>query len=154
MEETLGLNLAGAYKPLFGEPKHGDWPDIFVLMPFSDDLNPLFEDHIKKVGVMLKRTVGRADDFFKTGVIIGDIWSALYHCSVVIAECTGRNPNVFYEIGIAHTLGRDTILMAQSIDDIPFDLRHLRVIVYKFTPRGMLDFEHSPIATFGAMKWM
>jgi hypothetical protein len=45
---------------------------------------------------------------------------------VVICDCTGRNPNVFYEIGIAHTLGREVILITQNPEDIPFDLRHLR----------------------------
>ncbi|WP_217989549.1 hypothetical protein [Sphingomonas lenta] len=49
---------------------------------------------------------------------------------VVICDCTGRNPNVFYEAGIAHTLGREVILITQNGQDIPFDLRHLRYIPY------------------------
>ena len=48
----------------------------------------------------------------------------------MIADCTGRNPNVFYEIGIAHTLGRDVILITQNEADVPFDLRHLRYVQY------------------------
>jgi hypothetical protein len=49
---------------------------------------------------------------------------------VVICDCSGRNPNVFYEAGIAHTLGREVILITQADTDIPFDLRHLRYVRY------------------------
>lgn len=49
---------------------------------------------------------------------------------IVVCDCTGRNPNVFYEAGIAHTLGREVILITQNGHDIPFDLRHLRYIPY------------------------
>jgi hypothetical protein len=56
---------------------------------------------------------------------------------VVIADCTGRNPNVFYEIGIAHTLGREVILITQNNADIPFDLRHLRYVQYLNNGEGL-----------------
>jgi hypothetical protein len=72
---------------------------------------------------------------------MGDVWSAINAAKVIVADCTGRNPNVMYEIGLAHAIGRHTILISQSIDDVPFDLRHLRVIVYDYTPRGMREFE-------------
>jgi hypothetical protein len=55
---------------------------------------------------------------------------------VVICDCTGRNPNVFYEIGIAHTLGREVILITQNPEDIPFDLRHLRYVRYLNNAEG------------------
>ena len=70
-----------------------------------------------------------------------NIWSAIYASHLVIADCTGRNPNVFYEIGIAHTLGRPVILTAQNNDDVPFDIRHIRYIHYNLTPRGIKEFE-------------
>jgi hypothetical protein len=44
---------------------------------------------------------------------------------------------VFYETGIAHTVGKEVILITQTIDDVPFDLRHLRCIVYEYTPKGI-----------------
>jgi len=56
---------------------------------------------------------------------------------VVICDCTGRNPNVFYEIGIAHTLGREVILITQIDADIPFDLRHLRYVTYLNNGEGL-----------------
>ena len=55
---------------------------------------------------------------------------------VVICDCTGRNPNVFYEIGIAHTLGREVISITQNPEDIPFDLRHLRYVHYLNNAEG------------------
>ena len=56
---------------------------------------------------------------------------------MVICDCTGRNPNVFYEIGIAHTLGREVILITQADADIPFDLRHLRYVRYLNNGEGL-----------------
>ena len=60
--------------------------------------------------------------------------------SVVICDCSDRNPNVFYEIGIAHTLGREVILITQSEADIPFDLLHLRYVRYLNNPEGRTAF--------------
>lgn len=57
--------------------------------------------------------------------------------SVVICDLTGKNANVFYEAGIAHSLGKDVILITQSADDVPFDLRHLRYIQYLNNGEGL-----------------
>lgn len=43
---------------------------------------------------------------------------------------TDRNPNVFYELGLAHAISKPVILISKSIDDVPFDLRSIRVLVY------------------------
>lgn len=137
-----GHNLS--VKPMFGEPLSGHaraWAQIFVAMPFLDTLRPVFTDHIKKVCDELGLTCKRGDDFFTTNRIMDDVWSAIYHADLCIVDCTERNPNVFYELGIAHTLGRKAVLIAQTIDDIPFDVRDRRVIVYNYTPAGMQEFE-------------
>jgi nucleoside 2-deoxyribosyltransferase len=65
--------------------------------------------------------------------------------SLTVADCTGRNPNVFYEIGLAHALGKPVILITQNSEDIPFDVTHIRYIQYEFTPRGMERFEQKLI---------
>jgi hypothetical protein len=127
--------------PMFGYDTSPELKsDVFVLMPFSNELQPIYEDHIRVVSGELNLTVARADDFFSSRSIMSDIWSAIYNSRIIIADCTGRNTNVFYEIGIAHTLGRPTILISQNIEDVPFDLRHIRCIVYQYTPRGMREF--------------
>ena len=127
---------------ILGPPVHrGDWPDALVLMPFAAVLQPIYKTHIKRVATRLNVRVGRADDFFGTAAIMQDIWSAIHGAKIVLADCTGRNPNVFYEIGLAHAIGRHTILISQSLDDVPFDLRYLRVIRYEYTSPGMRTFE-------------
>ncbi|HEX6899223.1 MAG TPA: hypothetical protein VF789_05895 [Thermoanaerobaculia bacterium] len=117
--------------------------DAFVLMPFSADLAPVYEDHIKSVASKLGLSIARADDFFTTNAIVSDIWAGIFQSKIIIADCTGRNPNVFYEIGIAHTLGKPVILITQSLADVPFDLRYRKCLEYELTPRGMAKFEES-----------
>jgi hypothetical protein len=128
---------------VFGPPVPSNrWPEVFVAMPFLKEIDPIYRDHITEVVKnKLKKSLGRADDFYTNHEIMKDVWSAIYYSEAVIADCTGRNPNVFYEIGIAHTLGRKTVLIAQQIDDIPFDVRHIRSIIYEYTPRGVREFE-------------
>jgi hypothetical protein len=56
---------------------------------------------------------------------------------LMACDLTGKNGNVFYEAGIAHSLGKDVILITQSADDVPFDLRHLRYIQYLNNGEGL-----------------
>jgi hypothetical protein len=152
LREVLGISLTELaahdlesslrVSPLFGLPREkGYHYDICVLMPFRPELQPVYEDHIKRVASDLRVTVARADDFFTDRAVMEEIWAAIAKARVLIADCTGRNPNVFYEIGIAHTLGKPVILVTQDGADVPFDLRHRRHIEYQFTPRGMSEFE-------------
>ena len=87
--------------PFFGLPKKeqiGERYDLFVLMPFTNDLKPVYEDHIKNVAAALNLKAKRADDFFTADAVMRNIWSAIYTSHLVIADCTGRNPNVFYKL--------------------------------------------------------
>lgn len=130
--------------PIFGTPlavSQINWPDIFVLMPFTASMKTVYDVHILEAAKKLGLSCKRGDDFFSSQSVIDEIWGAIYHSKVCIADCTGRNPNVFYELGIAHTLGRPCILTAQSLNDIPFDVRHRRVIIYTQTPEGLIEFE-------------
>jgi hypothetical protein len=130
-------------EPSFGRPRPGDWPEAFVIMPFQETLRPIYEEHILPVARSLDLTCKRGDDFYSDDTIMDEVWSAIYHSKVCIAECTGLNANVFYEMGIAHTLGRSCILIAQSIEDLPFDIRHRRIIVYENTSSGLRKFRDS-----------
>jgi hypothetical protein len=102
----------------------------FMLMPFTDDLTSVYRDIIRPTMEENGIRIQRGDDFFTHGSVMGDVWKRINLADFLIADLTGRNPNVFYELGIAHTLGKPVILLSQSIDDIPFDIRHQRVIVY------------------------
>jgi hypothetical protein len=102
---------------------------VSVMMPFD----PRFDDAYTAVQASvtaLNMRCLRADDIWVNDAIVQDIVSLINRSRVIVCDCTGRNPNVFYEVGIAHTLGRDVILITQSEADIPFDLRHLRYVTY------------------------
>lgn len=72
----------------------------------------------------------KADDIFTPTAIMEDIWEYINKSRLIVADVTGKNPNVFYELGIAHTIGKDVIILTQNEDDVPFDLKHLRYIKY------------------------
>lgn len=119
-------NPALLVRPNFGIPDgQRSTPSIFVLMPFSKDLEPIYSTHISRVAKRLALTLGRADDFFTAHAVMTDVWTAIPRAAILVADCTGRNANVFYEIGIAHTVGRPVVLITQNESDVPFDLRHL-----------------------------
>ena len=115
--------------------------DVFVIMPFNEKFKPIYDDHIKRVCTNMSLSCKRADDIFTSQSVMKDIWNHIYNAKMVICDCTNKNPNVFYELGVAHTIGKDVILLTQSEDDIPFDIKHLRYIKYEYTPRGMSKFK-------------
>lgn len=108
----------------------------FVLMPFKDELQEIYEDCIKKAIEDLDMFCERADDIFHNKSIMEVIWTQICSSEIIIADLTGKNPNVFYEVGIAHAIGKEVILITQDEQDVPFDLRHLRYIRYQVTKRG------------------
>ena len=126
---------------IWGKPSKELRTQIFVIMPFSDVVNSVFEDHIQKVCRKIGYECKRADDIFLPNNVMHDVWSMIYNSNVIICDCTGRNPNVFYELGIAHTLGKNVICITQNHEDIPFDIKQIRYIKYDYTKRGMKAFE-------------
>ena len=100
-----------------------------AMMPFDAGFNPVYES-IRQASENAGLRCRRADDIWENAAIIQDVVALIDRSRIVVCDCTGRNPNVFYEAGIAHTLGREVILITQSEHDIPFDLRHLRYIRY------------------------
>lgn len=103
----------------------------FVMMPFSSPLGNyyelIYEPAIKKAGL---KPVRADDDIFGTGKIMDQVWSGITNAKVLVAELTTRNPNVFYELGLAHALKKPVVLVSSNEEDVPFDLHHIRVIYY------------------------
>ncbi len=83
----------------------------------------------------------RADDIWVESAVVQDVFSLLVRSHIVVVDFTGRNPNVMYETGIAHTLGRPVIPISQSLDDVPFDLRHHRVLKYLPNAEGLTSMQ-------------
>ncbi len=102
----------------------------FVLMPFDPEFDAIFNDLIKPTLEEVGYTVTRADSILNQQNILKDIVRGIAEADIVIADLTSLNANVFYEIGIAHTLQIPTVLLSQSSEDIPFDLKPYRVITY------------------------
>jgi hypothetical protein len=110
-------------------------PDVkdicFTIMPFGGYFDSYYEsiymEAIKNCGLEPRR----ADDLFRPSSIVSDIWELTKNCKIILADLSGKNPNVFYELGLAHAITKPAILITQSMDDVPFDLRGLRIIVYE-----------------------
>lgn len=90
-------------------------------------------------------------DIFSVNNVVHDIWSAICGAKLIIGDCTGRNPNVFYELGIAHTLGKPIVLTTQHSHDVPFDVSHVRYLQYDPTVAGMRQFGRALTETIQAL---
>jgi hypothetical protein len=106
-----------------------------AMMPFEAGFNAVYES-IRQAADNVGLRCRRADDIWENAAIIQDVVALIDRSRIVVCDCSGRNPNVFYEAGIAHTLGREVILITQSDHDIPFDLRHLRYVRYLNNAEG------------------
>ena len=110
---------------------------VSVMMPFDAQYLDVY-NCLRTTADSLSLRCRRADEIWENPAVIQDIVSLIDKSRIVICDCTGRNPNVFYEIGIAHTLGREVILITQNAADIPFDLRHLRYVQYLNNAEGRI----------------
>lgn len=111
-------------------PKFGD-KFIFVLMPFNKDYEDLYlygiRGAVEKAGFVCRR----ADEIEHNSDIIDEILYQIDEASVLVAEMTDKNPNVCYEVGIAHGKKKEVILIARQGSDIPFDLKGKNHILYE-----------------------
>lgn len=100
---------------------------VTVMLPFKLQASFIA---VKNACDNLNLECKKADDIWENATFIQDIFELIFTSKVVIADFTGKNPNVFYEVGIAHTLGKTVIPITQSIDDVPSDLGHYRALIY------------------------
>jgi hypothetical protein len=108
----------------------------FVMMPFDPIFNGVWEHVLRPTVTAVGDECKRADDFFSLGPIMNDVLKSIREADYLIADLTGKNPNVFYELGIAHALDKPVILLTQQLNDVPIDLRHLRLIAYEDSAGG------------------
>lgn len=112
----------------------------FVLMPFTEKWSKRVYEKINSVIRGLGFQCARADDLYGHDVL-EDIWKAINEATIIIADVSNKNPNVFYETGIAHTLGKKVILLTQNVEDIPFDFKRFRHIAYEDNVDGFQTLE-------------
>jgi hypothetical protein len=150
---TLSVAARGGVDSLGFEPVFRSGESAVVqhsclyLGPFSELFETIYKNHVvpplKNIGML----VTRADEIFSADVVIEDVWKEITSSSFVVADVSGRDPNVMYEIGLAHAVGRPVLMMSQSSNDIPFGLRHRRSVIYEYTPRGCHKLELDLIRT-------
>ncbi len=123
---------------------------ISVMMPFDGSLSPVYET-IKSAAKEHGYRCLRADDIWDDSTVVQDVFTLIFRSYIVVCDFSGRNPNVFYEAGIAHTLGKHVVPITQSADDIPFDLRHHRYAKYLNNAEGRDRLEEELADRFHAL---
>jgi len=124
---------------------------VSVMMPFSKDFQEIY-DSIRQSCEDANMCCQRADNVWENSMIIQDIVDLIFTSGIVIADFSTRNPNVFYEVGIAHTLGKHVIPIAQNKEDIPFDLHHHRVLFYQTNNEGRNDLKKGLTSRINTIK--
>jgi hypothetical protein len=126
-------------RPRFEDAEFEVDPDlVFVLMPFDSSFDAVFKEGIEKV---VEKQLGlrcqRADEITAPHPVMGDVWERINCAGILVADITGANANVAYEIGIAHAIHRDVILIKQGDGRVPFDLQDIRYIPYDTSDEGL-----------------
>ena len=103
-------------------------PMVFVIMPFSEDYMALYEE--LKIQFGDKFDFKNAGDLDNQQNILQDIVEGIYQSSVIIADLTGLNANVCYELGLAHAMNKKVIIITQDIGELPFDIKSYRANEY------------------------
>ena len=105
-------------------------PLAFVIMPFDSALDAVYLELIKSTLEAAGFRVQRADDLVTSRNILDDIVAKLAEADIVVADLTDLNPNVFYELGIAHSINGRVLMITQDVSSLPFDLQSYRVLEY------------------------
>ena len=108
----------------------------FVVMPFADEYTDIYRNVIKEAVEAKGLACRRADGFHDPSWIMDDVRRCISQSEFLIADLSGRNLNVFYEVGMAHAIGQTVVLLAQTIKDVPPKLRGVRCIKYENSLQG------------------
>lgn len=118
-------------------------PKAFVAMQFSEPYNEVYRDAIEPLVKEIGFEPLRIDDVYGPGIIINDIINNLSESTIVLAEISEKNANVYYELGLAHAFGKPTLLMATKGTSLPFDVGSHRTIFYENTIAGRTKLQNS-----------
>lgn len=112
---------------------------VAVMMPFQMEFDRVY-DAINEACTLSHLKCKRADEIWDNSTVIQDIFSLIFRSTIVVVDFTGKNPNVMYETGIAHTLGKHVIPITRTKSDIPFDLSPHRYLEYLNNEEGLSSF--------------
>jgi len=120
-----------------GRKRKNKKPVVLVLMPFHKDFDDIYELGIKSACAEAGASCQRVDEQIFETTVLEQIYSQMRKADIIISDMSGRNPNVFYETGYAHALGKTVILLTQRKEDIPFDLTPFPHIIYEGRIRSL-----------------
>jgi len=120
--KSLGLNYPNDFEI--------DQRLVFVLTPFNANYVDTFETVRKVCGRLRLKCIRGHEEYIPNDVFLS-ILRNIVRSRLIIANITGRNPNVMYELGVAHALGKPTIIISKNFTEIPFDLNNKRIILFE-----------------------
>jgi len=124
---------------------------VFVLMPFGPEFKDVYKVGIKAACEQAGVYCERLDEQIFDESMLQRIYNQIHKADIIVADMSKRNPNVFYEVGYAHALGKRVVLITDDAADIPFDLKHyfhveygnsISTLVEKLVPRLRWYAEH------------
>lgn len=137
---------------VFDVPDSGIESDLMAVMtPFAPQFEEIF-DAIRSAGTAAGFRVLRAKDIWQHTAVIQDVFNLIFKAHIVVCDFTDKNPNVFYEAGIAHTLGKHVVPITQAASDIPFDLQHHRYLHYLNNAEGRRDLQAGLTSRFLSLR--
>lgn len=113
-------------------------PRAFVIMPFDREFASAYQDLIEPALSKSGYAVSRADELEHHRSLLRNIVQSIEDASLIVADLTDDNPNVYYELGVAHARNKPVIMMTRDIERLPFDLKAYKVIPYSMQLRDAL----------------
>jgi len=152
-EKKIGRKIV--FSPnIFSIPEEPVDPQLVsVMMPFNADFDGVYSA-ITNAASQAGFDCKRVDDIWNHSTVIQDVFSLIFQSFIVVCDFSGKNPNVFYEAGIAHTLGKHVVPITQSEQDIPFDLQHHRYAKYLNNGEGLENLERELYSRFMTLDGM
>jgi len=123
----------------------------FVLMPFKPEFDRIYQDQIRLAIEEVGLKALRADEVFSPTPIVEDIWTYIARSRIIVADVTDKNPNVFYELGLAHAIGKPVIILSQHKEDVPFDIAYIRYILYTDNADGWQKLKENLVSALSSL---
>lgn len=124
---------------------------VAIIMPFNKAFGRV-NDTLKAACADAGCRALRPDDIWEESTVIREIIHLLHRSAMVVSDFTGKNPNVMYETGFAHAMGKVVIPISQSLDDVPFDVAHHRILAYSTTPSGLFDLQQKIVSKLNRVR--